>query len=135
MIRYNVEKLNFSGWPVADDYLVEVGRIALVWAGLEDFLYTCVGKLASYEELSDPRILTVFSHADFDSNLALLDKLCVQLLPEHPNLGPYPEVITILRSARRTKDVYLHGKMAPNPGTGVVEIEEADSVGGRLKRR
>lgn len=135
MIKSKVGQLDLSGWPVPDEYLVEIGRIALVWAGLEDFLYSCIGKLAGYEDLSDPRVLTIVSHADFDSNLKLLEKLCAQLLSSHRNLAPYPDVISALRDAESNKDMYLHGKMAPNPGTGIVEVEITDIVDGVLQRQ
>ena len=44
MKNEHIKSLDFSGWPLPDEYLIEVGRIAALWASLEVFLNICIGK-------------------------------------------------------------------------------------------
>jgi hypothetical protein len=50
MGNYEIEDLDLSGWPISDEYLLEVGRVTVVWAELESLLNMCVGKLAGFDE-------------------------------------------------------------------------------------
>src|SRR5258707_122395 len=50
-----VAKLNFDGWPLPDAYLLEIGRVAALWASLESFLNICIGKLCGFNDLNDPK--------------------------------------------------------------------------------
>jgi hypothetical protein len=64
-------KLNFSGWQLRDDYVIEVGRVALLWAVLENFLMTCIGKLAGFDKPLDERAFILLAHSTFPQRLII----------------------------------------------------------------
>ena len=61
----DVLKLDFRDWPLPDPYLVEVGRVAAIWAQLESFLNLCIGKLAGFNDLNDPKAFILVTHSVF----------------------------------------------------------------------
>jgi hypothetical protein len=86
MKNEEIRKLNFSDWPLPDNYLIEVGRVSVVWSALESFLNLCIGKLAGFSELEDPKPFILINHASFPQRLDMLGALCEQLVPEYPRL-------------------------------------------------
>ncbi|MET0379085.1 MAG: hypothetical protein ABW049_08855 [Spongiibacteraceae bacterium] len=123
MEKIDIDKLDLEGWPLPDDYLIEVGRLALVWGRLENLLRNVVANLAGLENLSDPRLFLVFNHPDFEHNVELLRQLCKQLAPGTPNLKHYPELVAQLLAVKKIRDTYLNGAMSPNPGNGEIEMD------------
>lgn len=63
MKNEEIERLDFSAWPLPDEYLIELGRVAALWATLESFLNICIGKLAGFNEFSDPKPFILVNHA------------------------------------------------------------------------
>lgn len=63
MKNNEVLKPNFDGWPLPDSYLLELGRIAALWATLESFLNLCIGKLAGFNDLNDPKAFILVTHS------------------------------------------------------------------------
>ena len=55
MTAKNFADLNFDDWPVPNDYLVEIGRLALLWARLETYIGTTIAVLAGHGDLTDAR--------------------------------------------------------------------------------
>ena len=55
MKHEEVLKLNLKSWPLPDDYLIELGRVAALWATLETFLNMCIGKLAGFNDINDAK--------------------------------------------------------------------------------
>ena len=49
-----IERLPFEGWPLPDAYLVEIGRVTVLWSSLETFLNLSLGKLAGFAD-GDPK--------------------------------------------------------------------------------
>lgn len=86
-------KLDFDGWPLPDPYLLEIGRVAGLWATLESFLNICIGKLAGFNDLNDPKAFILVTHSSFPQRLDILSALCEQLVPEFPSLQGYGAVI------------------------------------------
>jgi hypothetical protein len=129
MSRIDIEKMDLSGWPLPDDYLAELGRIALLWGRLENLLRNVIANLSGLENLTDPRFYVVFNQPTFEENTELLNKLCEQLLPGAPNLKRYPQIIDQLKLAKRQRDLYLGGGMSPNPGNGDIEMDVINVLG------
>lgn len=131
MTKKALAELDFDGWPVPDEYLVEIDRLALLWARLETYVSNTIAVAAGHDDLADPRAFIVFTHQGFEDNLQLLAKLCAQQLASTPNLKAYPEVIAKLEEAKRERDRLINGSMAPNPGNGVIEMD-VFSLNGQL---
>lgn len=132
MNNEEIEKLNFKDWPLPDEYLIEVGRIALLWASLESFLYLCIGKLAGFNELTDPTAFILFSHSSFPQKLDMLGTLCEQMEPFASNLKGYQNVISKLKAAQKSRNRFMHNGMALNTENGNIEMA-IGSARGKLK--
>jgi len=124
-----VEALNFVGWPMQDSYLIEIGRISALWAGLEFFLNTCIGKLAGFDELNDPKPSILVYHSSFPQKLDILGSLCEHLLPDFPDLSEYSSVISKLRAAQKARNTYVHNSMVEDPKTGKMMMPTASFRG------
>ena len=103
-----IAKLKFSGWPVPDEFLTEIGRIGALWACLESLLNTCLGKLAGFNDLNDPKAFILITHSTFPQRLDILGALCEQLEHEFPALADYKKVISQLRNAQATRNRFMH---------------------------
>jgi hypothetical protein len=102
-------KLNFSGWPLPDDYVIEVGRVALLWAVLENFLMTCIGKLAGFNKPLDERAFILLAHSTFPQRLDNLAALC-SLLKGEGQLADYEEVVALPKTAQKARNRFIqHG--------------------------
>jgi hypothetical protein len=108
-----IEELPFTGWPIPDSYLVEIGRITVLWSSLEALLNLCLGKLAGFEE-GDPKPFILVNHTSFPQRLDMLGALCEHLAPNHPNLSDYKVVIGKLRTAQRERNKYAHYGLGPD---------------------
>jgi hypothetical protein len=69
MKNEEISSLDFSGWPVPDDFLSEIGRIAVVWANLESLLNISLTKLAGFKDPLDSRAFILITHASFPQRL------------------------------------------------------------------
>ena len=114
--------LDLDDWPLPDNYLAAVGRIALLGERLQQLLSLANANLAGFNSLGDARVDTVFTRGSFAQRLALLEDLCQTLLPQHPGLADYHTVVEELRGAETQRNEYLQGAMAPNPADGTVEM-------------
>lgn len=124
-----VLKLNFDGWPLPDQYLLEIGRVAALWAILESSLNLCIGKLAGFNDLNDPKPFILVTHSSFPQRLDILSALCEQLVQEFPSLKGYRAVIQQLRQAQRLRNDLMHYGMSENPESGQVEMAKGTARG------
>lgn len=122
-------KLNFDGWPLPDAHLIELGRVGALWAGLESFLNLCIGKLAGFTDLNDPKPFILVTHSSFPQRLDMFAALCEQLVSEFPNLVNYNAVIQQLRQAQKLRNDFMHCGMALNPESGHVEMAKGTARG------
>lgn len=129
MKNEEVLKLNFDGWPLPDSYLLEVGRVAALWATLESFLNLCIGKLAGFNDLNDPKAFILVTHSNFPQRLDILSALCEQLVQKFPNLKSYETVIHQLRKAQKLRNDFMHYGMSENPDSGYVEMARGTARG------
>lgn len=112
-----VEKLNFSGWPLPDECLIELGRLSALWANLESFLNVFIAKLSGFDELENPQPFILLVHASFQNRLDMFSALCEQLVPENPHLIKYKETVGILKKAQNGRNKYMHNQLVFNPET------------------
>jgi hypothetical protein len=122
-------KLNFDGWPLPDTYLLEMGRVAALWATLESFLNLCIGKLAGFNNLNDPKAFILVTHSSFPQRLDILSALCEQLVQEFLNLKGYEVVVRQLRQAQKLRNDFMHYGMAENPESGQIEMAKGTARG------
>jgi hypothetical protein len=128
-LSYEIAALNFAGWPIPDDYLTEIGRIAVIWATLEDFLNICLGKLAGYDQPLDYRPFILVTHTSFPQRLDSFAALCEQLLSEHPQLVGYKRVVSEIKDAQAIRNKFMHHGLSLNPDTGLIEMAVGSARG------
>lgn len=114
-------QLKLDGWPLSSEYLIEIGRVSILWAELEALLNVCVGKLAGFDH-EDQRWFVLVNHSSFPQRLDMLGSLCECLVHSYPSLRDYQEVVSALRSAQALRNKFMHHGMAVNPDTGKVEM-------------
>lgn len=129
MKNNDVLKLNFDGWPLPDSYLLELGRVAELWAILESFLNVCIGKLAGFNDLNDPKAFILVTHLCFPQRLDILLALCEHLVPQYPNLKGYEGVAQRLRQAQKLRNDFMHYGMSENPESGHIEMAKGTARG------
>ena len=98
-----VLKLDFENWPLPNAYLAELGRLAAMWSSLEGQLDLYLGKIAGFDDLSDPRAFILLKHSAFPQKLDSLAALCDHLAQQYPNLAEYASTIGRLKSAQRPR--------------------------------
>jgi hypothetical protein len=125
----SIQTINFSGWPIPDEYLVEIGRVAALWASLETFLNICLGKLAGFDELSDKRAFILIAHSAFPQRLDSLGALCEELQNEFPRLRDYKAVVSQLKNAQKIRNRFMHHSMSFNPDSGRFEMAMGSARG------
>jgi len=128
----DLRKLNFRNWPLSDEYLVEIGRVSALWASLESLLDLCIGKLAGFDDLSNPSAFILINHSSFPQRLDILSTFCEQFHHERKNLKEYKIVVSKLRAAQKLRNKYAHNGMSLNPDTNQVEMP-IGSARGSLK--
>ncbi len=72
MTDQEAKDLTFDGWPMADGYLIELGRITALWSVLESLLGLFIGKLAGFNDDADPPAFTLVTHSSFPQRLDML---------------------------------------------------------------
>ncbi|WP_371229070.1 hypothetical protein ACAW63_22685 [Pseudomonas sp. QE6] len=123
-----IMELDFSGWPVPDEYLIEMGRVGALWASLETCLNVFIGKLAGFNEY-DPKPFILVNHSSFPQKLDMLGALCEQLVSDYPQLTDYKGVIAKLRSAQKKRNIYAHNAISPDPDTGKMKMANGSARG------
>lgn len=134
MKNEEIAKINFSDWPIPDNYLVEIGRVALLWAALEDLLNICIGKLAGFDKFLDERAYILLVHSSFPQRLDSFAALCDVLKDQFPNLQDYKEVVSKLKAAQKTRNRFMHNSMIFNEEAGRLEMATG-SARGSLKTK
>lgn len=120
--------LDLTGWPVPDEFLLELGRLAWLWSSLETLLPHCIGKLSRFE-LEDPTPFILLAHTNFPQRLDMLTSLCAALLSRHPTLADYPNVVTKLRTAQSLRNKFLHNGMVYDEDTKTATLAIATARG------
>jgi hypothetical protein len=122
MKNHEIEQLDFGDWPLPAVYLTEIGRVAWMWSCLESFMNVAIGKLAGFDEISDPRPFILVNHASVPQKLDMLSALCEHLLTSHPELSGYEDALRQVRKAQKRRNRFMHTAMSENPDTGDIEM-------------
>lgn len=99
-------------WPVPDDYLLELGRMVSVWGSLESTTALAIAKLAGYDSPTDPRVLTMVAHSNFQQRVDIVSALCGQLVEEYPHLKDHESVVKKIRAAQTGRNKYAHNALS-----------------------
>ena len=134
MTNEEIRQLNFDGWPLSNEYLIEIGRVSSLWASLESLLNLCIGKLAGFDDLNDPKAFILINHASFPQRVDMLSTFCEQFNHQYPQLSEFKQVVSQLKAAQAKRNTYAHNGMSLNPATGMVEMA-IGSARGSLKVR
>lgn len=127
-----IAKLDLSGWPLPEECLTEIGRVAALWACLESFLNICLGKLAGFNDLDDPKPFILLTHASFPQRVDMLGALCEHLATEHSQLSDYKTVVSRLRAAQAVRNQYMHHGLSYDRETRQLKMATI-SARGKLK--
>lgn len=125
----DILELKLRDWPLPDPYLLEIGRVAATWAQLESLLNLCIGKLAGFNDLNDPKAFILITHSSFPQRLDILSALCEQLAAEFPHLERHRDVVQSLKQAQRRRNDFMHYSMAVNPNSEEVEMAKGTARG------
>lgn len=122
-----IEDLHFDGWPLPDNYLIEIGRVTVLWSSLETFLNLCIGKLAGFAD-GDPKPFILVNHSSFPQRLDMLGALCEHLAPSYPALANYKLVLSALRAAQKERNKFAHHSLGPD-GAGDISMAVGSARG------
>ena len=101
-----------KNWPVPDEYLLELGRMTVLWGTLESGCVVAFGKLAGYEDTLDVRAIIVTAHLNFQQRIDAISTLCEHLLPNYPVLSEYETVIKQLKAAQKARNKFAHNAIS-----------------------
>lgn len=132
MSRDRLDASALAGWPLPDQFLIELGRLTVLWAALESLLMLSLGKLAGFNDTDNPIPFILVAHASFPQRLDMLGALCEQHAPQHTHLAEYGDVLKLLRAAQKARNRFIHNGLVPSSETGQVEIA-IGSARGSLK--
>lgn len=121
-----------ANWPLPDEWLVELGRLAACWSTFENMLDLYLGKVAGFDSLTDPRPYILLKHSSFPQKVDALCALCEQLAPQYPALRDYKDVAGKIRSAQKVRNRFIHNAVGQDPETKEFRIA-LGSARGTLK--
>jgi len=126
-----IDSLPFGGWPLPEEYLVELGRIVALWTTTEKALALFLSKMSGFE-LYDPRGTILFNNHTIPQKIDTLGCLVEQYVEDHPQLKDYPDVLSKLRKAQKSRNKYVHSALYYDPEEKQVTISFA-TTRGKLK--
>lgn len=127
-----IKRLDFSGWPLPDEYLIEIGRVSAMWAALEAFLNVCLGKLAGFDQVTDERPFILVTHASVPQRLDMLSALCEHLSADYPRLAEHKNVVAKIKSAQASRNKFSHHVIGFDATSGKATIA-IGSARGKIK--
>ena len=124
-----LKRLDFTGWPLPDAWLIEIGRVSALWASLETFLNICIGKLAGFNDQADPKPFILVYHSSVPQKIDMLGSLCEHLAPGFPHLADSGTVISSLRTAQKLRNAYAHNGITQDPESGKMQMATGSARG------
>jgi len=118
-----------DNWPVPNEYLLELGRMTVMWGSLEAHINLAISKFLGYEEALDLRSVIVTAHSTFQQRVHVVGALCEYLAPKHPSLKLYKSVISKLEAAQKARNKFAHNSIYRNEDTGKIETVYATARG------
>jgi hypothetical protein len=128
---HEVNKITFGDWPMPEAFLLELGRIAAMWASLENVINLTLTKLCGLE-VCDPRGVILFEHLSMPQKLDTLGALGDQLAQRYTNLKDLPGAIAKIRSAQKLRNDYIHNSLTYSAEEDCLEMP-VGSARGKLK--
>ena len=121
MKKTEIQQLQLEGWPLPNEFLLELGRLTAIWSALESSLQIYIGKLLGFDDLNDKKPFILLTHASFPQKLDILASLCNELSSRFPHLREHPKVIAQLKSAQQSRNRYIHNVIeVDSPSTKAV---------------
>jgi hypothetical protein len=117
MKKKEINDLNLDGWPIPNDFLIELGRISALWTSLEWMLETYIAKLSGFNNEGDPRPFILLRHTTFPQKLDMFTALCEKLKPRFQNLDGFEAVISDIRIAQKIRNRFIHNSVGFDPKT------------------
>lgn len=127
----DIEKANLQDWPLPDECLTELGRLAAAWSSLETSLDTYIGRLAGFN-LDDPRAFILLKHSSLPQKLDNLSALCGHLAASFAWLSGYKATVAAIKEAQQQRNRFMHNSMSLNPETNRLELA-VGSARGKIK--
>lgn len=121
-----------DNWPLPNEFLVELGRISVLFSLLESNVNVAISKLSGYEGILDWRSAVTTAHANFKQRIEILETMLHELHDEHPNLDGYLRIIKSLKSVQAGRNKYSHNTMGVSESSEKVELSSL-SARGKLK--
>jgi len=118
-----------EGWPLPDEFLIELGRLSALWASLESLLDTLIGKLAGFDDIADTTPFIFIAHSSFPQRLDILGSFCEMLKTDYPHLAKHKEVISKLRSAQTSRNKFAHNGITFYPETEQFVLPQGSARG------
>lgn len=116
-----MNRLDFrDGWPIPNEFLLELGRMTALWPSLEIGINFGISKLMGYPAVLDHRPVIALAHANFQQRLDIFESLCDQLLPEYPKLRDYKAVCTRVKAAQKARNKYAHNAISKDDDGNLV---------------
>lgn len=121
-----------QNYPLPDAYLIELGRLVALSAQLEQQLNILIGKLAGFDELSDPTAFIMINHSSIPQKLDVLSTLCEERLKDFPHLYSYKDIVGSVKGAMALRNKFTHGSIG-YADDGVSCVMMSASARGKLK--
>jgi len=120
--------------PIPDEYMVELGRVSVLYGVLENVVNIAISKLAGYSGVYDYRSAIMLAHSNFHQRVDILTTLFEQSVSEHPHLKGYEEVIRLIKKAQKGRNKFIHSSLGCDPDNGNVQLSSM-SARGSLKTK
>lgn len=115
------------GWPLPDEYLIEIGRLSCLWNALETALDFGIRKLSGFNDFNDPVPFILTAHSSFPQRLDVLGTLCELHLPLHPQLDKFKSVISKIKKVQSSRNKYIHNGIAWDPEASCFKLAMASA--------
>ena len=129
MKKEELRKLRLEGWPLPDEFLVELGRISAHWTTLESMMEIYIAKLAGFNELGDLKPFILLRHTSFPQKLDMLSALCENLVPDFSRLRGYEGTVAQIRTAQKSRNRFIHNSVGFDPETKKATLSVASARG------
>jgi len=117
---------------IPDEHLIALGKLVTNYARLEQQLNMLIGKIAGFDNLSDPIYFIMINHVSISQKIDILSAICEERLQDYPHLEGYKNVMTETRNVTTLRNKYVHNSMLFDPKKNCCLLGNA-SARGKLK--
>jgi hypothetical protein len=112
-----------------DEVFILLGRIVTIWNGLESFLNVCIGKLAGFDDIADPKPFILINHSSFPQKLDNFAALCELMKNQYPHLKTYKETVSALKTAQQERNKFIHNSIQVEEESGRLALAKGSARG------